>query len=445
MRTSAIFATIVAGLHTLTCSAEADAMLRSPQPRSIKANAEQMLILAEQMIQDGRAAQAESILQLLARDPKPDVRNEARYRQAMLLEARGENRGAAVLLRRILDDRPGAAPVRLKLATMLHKMGDESSALRELRALRTSELPPNVARFVDRMSASLQATKPLGFQVEIALAPDTNVNRATRSDTLGTVLGDFTLDEGSRARSGVGAAVRGFASARHGLSDDLRLVARASGEANLYRHKRFNDIALELAAGPEWRLGGTRFSAEAAIGQHWYGMKVHQRNLRIAASVTQPIDSVSQLRVDAGSRWSNNRVNDLQDGRGLSLKARYERALSPALLVAASLGADRFKARDDAYSTRSWNAGLAAYQEFGRMTLSASIEIGGLKADERLSLLPKAREDELLRVSVGSVFRQFTVAGFAPVTRLVFERNKSTVEFYDYKRTRTEFGISRAF
>jgi outer membrane protein len=167
--------------------------------------------------------------------------------------------------------------------------------------------------------------------------------------------------------------------------------------------------------------------------------------LRIAASVTQPIDSVSQLRVDAGSRWSNNRVNDLQDGRGLSLKARYERALSPGLLVAASLGADRFKARDDAYSTRSWNAGLAAYQEFGRMTLSASIEIGGLKADERLSLLPKAREDELLRVSVGSVFRQFTVAGFAPVTRLVFERNKSTVEFYDYKRTRTEFGISRAF
>ena len=153
MRTSAIFATIVAGLHTLTCSAEADAMLRSPQPRSIKANAQQMLILAEQMIRDGRAAQAESILQLLARDPKADVRNEARYRQAMLLEARGENRGAAVLLRRILDDRPGAAPVRLKLATMLHKMGDESSALRDLRALRTSELPPNVARFVDRMSA----------------------------------------------------------------------------------------------------------------------------------------------------------------------------------------------------------------------------------------------------------------------------------------------------
>ena len=66
-------------------------------------------------------------------------------------------------------------------------------------------------------------------------------------------------------------------------------------------------------------------------------------------------------------------------------------------------------------------------------------------SNERLSLLPQAQEDRFVRLSVGSVFRQFTFAGFAPVTRVVFERNKITVEFYDYKRTRTEFGISRAF
>jgi hypothetical protein len=31
------------------------------------------------------------------------------------------------------------------------------------------------------------------------------------------------------------------------------------------------------------------------------------------------------------------------------------------------------------------------------------------------------------------------------MTRLVVERNRSTVEFYDYKRICTEFGIARAF
>lgn len=49
------------------------------------------------------------------------------------------------------------------------------------------------------------------------------------------------------------------------------------------------------------------------------------------------------------------------------------------------------------------------------------------------------------RLHLGAVFRQLTIAGFAPTARLVIERNRSNVEFYDYKRPRTEFGISRAF
>jgi len=142
---------------------------------------------------------------------------------------------------------------------------------------------------------------------------------------------------------------------------------------------------------------------------------------------------------------NDNQLNDLQDGRGGTLRARYERALSPQLSVAASVSLDRFKARDDAYSTRSWTAGVSAYREIGRMTLSIGADVGRLKADERLSLLPEAREDKLMRFQLGAVMRQLTVAGFAPVARIIVERNKSTVEFYDFKRTRTEFGISRAF
>ena len=174
-------------------------------------------------------------------------------------------------------------------------------------------------------------------------------------------------------------------------------------------------------------------------------MKPYQRNFRIGASIARPVDAVSQVRLDLGVRRTDNRLNDLQDGRGFSLRARYERALSPQMIVSASIGGERFKARDDAYSTRGWTAGLAAYRNVGRMTFSAGVDIGRLKADDRLALLPEAREDRFTRFHIGSVFRQFTFAGFAPMTRLIFERNKSSVEFYDYRRTRTEFGVSRAF
>lgn len=414
-------------------------------PRKVVATAGQMLKLAEDMARHGDSSDAETILDLLSRDPDMNVRNEARFRRALMLEAGGRNEAAAVLLRRILDDKPDATAVRFKLAAMLQKMGHEDSALRELRALQSSDLPPDVARFVDRVSASLQATKPLGFQFEFALAPDTNVNRATRSNTLGTIFGDFTLDKGSQAKSGVGAALRALAQARHVVNGDLALVARANGEANLYRHTDFNDIALELSAGPELRAGRTRLTAEAGIGRQWYGMKPYQRSLRISASAARPVDSVSYVRLDGSMRWLDNHFNNLQDGRGYSLHARYERSLSPDLSVATSVGIDRLKARDPAYSTRGWNAGISAYRTLGRMTLTAGVDVGRLHADDRLLLLPQARRDRLTRISFGSVFRQLTFAGFAPVTRLIIERNRSTVEFYDFKRIRTEFGISRAF
>jgi hypothetical protein len=191
------------------------------------------MAIAERALMSGEAATAEKLFRALLKDPSPEVRAEARFRIAKLIAANGRTSEAAVLLRRVLDDHPNAAPVRLELAALLSKMGDEAGALRELRAVRTTDLPLQVARFVDRLSASLQANKPLGFQLELALAPDTNINRATRSDTLGTVIGDFAINE--KAKSGVGATVRGLVQARLRLASDLDFAGRISSDASLYR------------------------------------------------------------------------------------------------------------------------------------------------------------------------------------------------------------------
>jgi hypothetical protein len=264
-------------------------------------------------------------------------------------------------------------------------------------------------------------------------------------ETLDTVFGQFTFDKDSKPKSGVGAAIRSLVQGRLNLSANVTLAARASLDAKLYRHREFNDVSLEVAGGPEFRLGPVRISAEAGVGQQWYGMEPFQRSLRLSSSAWLKVDDVSQLRVDGSARWSDNRFNDLQDGRGLAVAARYERALSPQFTVSIGAGADRFAARDDAYSTRSWTIGASAYREIGRMTVEIGGEIGRLNADDRLQILPEARQDKITRLHLGTVFRQLTVAGFSPTLRLVMERNHSNVEFYDYKRTRTEFGISRAF
>jgi tetratricopeptide (TPR) repeat protein len=413
--------------------------------RQIEVDGSSLLAFGQKLEAAGNKRRAGEVYRVLAGDPDANVRAEARFRLAKILVAEGKRTEAAVLLRHVIDDHPKAAAPRLELAGLLHQIGDESGALRELRTLGTLNLPLNVARFVDRMSASLRASRPFSFQLELALAPDSNINRATTSNTLGTVFGDFDFSEDSKARSGVGAAVRGFVQGRLSLSRDAALQAHASLDASLYREHAFNDISFDVAAGPEFHLGSVRLAAEAGAGQQWYGMHAFQRSLRLSGSAWIKVDSASQLRLDSALRWADNRFNNLQDGRGLSLAARYERSLSPRLTVSLGVGADRFSAKEDAYSTRSWTLAANAYRDVGRTTVDIGAEFGRLKADDRLAILPQARDDRLTRVHLGAVFRQLTVAGFAPTMRFTVERNRSNVEYYDYKRTRTEFGVSRAF
>ena len=416
----------------------------SAEPRPLVLTPAQMLRFAEQRQASGDTGLAEDLYRALESDPNADVRNEARFRRSKMLEAQGRTTDAGVLLRRILDEKPDAVPVRLELAQLLTHVGDVGGALRELRAAQASGLPPAVARLVDRYSEALRASRPFGASFEIALAPDSNINRATRSDTLGTVFGDFDVDKDSKAKSGTGLALQGQAFGRVRLGEQGLLV-RATAAADLYGKTQFNDIAFDLAAGPELRLGRNQINLEVAATQRWFGQKPFMRSARLGATWTRPIGSRTQLRLTASAALVDNQFNDLQDGKSYSGGLDVEHALSATTGVGVNLSLNRDALKDPGYSTTGWRAGLLGWRDVGRMTLTAAFDIGRLSADDRLLLFPDKRSDRYSRLSFGATFRQLQFRGFSPIARFSIERNRSTVGFYDYKRTRTEMGVVRAF
>ena len=421
--------------------------LELPQPsrRTVKLSPADMFRLAEVRRSAGDVTLVATIYGALENDPNADIRAEARFRHAKLLLDLKRNTEAAVLLRRLLDEKPGATMARLELAQVLDRMGDRDGAWRQVRAAQAAGLPPNVARLVDRYSEALRAARPFGTSLEIALAPDTNINRATRSDTLGTVIGDFEIDQDSKAKSGTGLAVRSQTYRRFGLSGGASLLARLSGSADLYREKEFNDVALDFAAGPELELGKDRLNLELGATQRWYGQKSFLRSARVGASVSHPFGQRALVRANASAALVDNRFNNLQDGKVFSADLSLERALTPTTGIVASAAVNRESLKDPGYSTTGWRGGLTLWRDVGRVTLTGGVEIGRTKADQRLALFPERRSDHFSRVSIGASFRQIQWRGFAPVARLSIERNRSTVEFYDYRRTRTEIGIVRAF
>lgn len=418
----------------------------APATRKVVATAGQIFGLAEEMVRRGKSDDAEAILNVLSHDRDPNVRNEARFRRAHILEAKGQLQPAAVLLRRIVEEKPDATPARLELAQLLQQLGNTDAALRELRAAQAAGLPAAVARIVDRYSEAIRASRPTGASIELALAPDSNVNRSTRSDSLGTIFGDFDIDRSSKAKSGVGVSIRALAFRRLALgSSGNSLLARLSGFGDLYGRSDFNDVAVDLAVGPELRIGRNQVNVELGATQRWFGQKPFARSARIGLTWARPLGRRTQLRLNTVGSIVDNQFNDLQDGKTYSGRITLERALSATAGAALNFGADRASSKDPAYSTIGWRAGLLAWKDVGRATFTISAELGRLHADERLLLLPDKRRDLYSRLTLGATFKQLTFKGFAPVSRFTIERNRSTVEFYDYRRMRTELALVNAF
>jgi hypothetical protein len=428
-----------------TGAATSDGDLRLAPDRSVHLTGTQMLSLAEQLQSRGSSAEASRIYELLVKDADSDIRNEARFRRARLLASGGKLTEAALLLREVVDERPDAAPVRFALAQLLDRMGDQEGALRQLRAAQASGLPPAAARLLDRYSQALRASRPLGASLEISLAPDSNINHATRSDTLGTIFGDFDIGKESKAKSGLGLSLRGQAFRRFAIGGDNALLVTLSSLADLYAKTQFNDIAVDLAAGPELRLGRNQLNLEIGATERWFGQKPYLRSARFGATWIRPVGTRTQLRLSGSAALVDNRFNDLEDGKTYSGRIAVEHALSATtgLGINASVGREAFA--DPGYSTRSWRAGVLGWHDIGRATVTAEAEIGRLSADERLALFPDKRSDRYSRLSLGVTFRQLQFQGFAPVARFTIERNRSTIEFYDWRRRRTEFGVVRAF
>ncbi len=110
----------------------------------------------------------------------------------------------------------------------------------------------------------------------------------------------------------------------------------------------------------------------------------------------------------------NNRLNNLQTAGRSRRASVLSKHWDHARGLAFSLPLNRDRLADPGYSTKSWRANAFAWHELGRTTLSVTGTIGGLRADERLSLFPDRRKEDYRALSLSAQFRQFTAQSLAP-------------------------------
>src|SRR5262249_54206792 len=159
----------------------------------------------------------------------------ARFRHGQMLAQQGDLAGAAALYRAILAEQPDAQRVRIELSALLSRMGDEGDARRELRHVDRGALPPEVRQVVNQFADALRSTEPVGGSFSIALAPDQNINRATRSDTLDTIIAPLQLSEDAKAQSGTGLEIGAQVYGRTPIATHVNVLGRLSTQGDFYK------------------------------------------------------------------------------------------------------------------------------------------------------------------------------------------------------------------
>jgi len=405
----------------------------------------QLFALAEHAAATHRPMDAEAIYRALTQDPDPQTRAEARFRLGMLLSTLGRNREAAVEFRALLDEKPDAQRVRLELARVLATLGDESGARRELRQAQAGGLPPEVSQIVSQFADALRSRKPFGASLELALVPDSNINRSTDAQTLDTIIAPLELSRDARAQSGIGARASGQAYLRVPLGAHLAIVPRVSGQGEFYRQSQFDDTSASALLGLEWTHGRERFQFSGGGTYRWYGLKPYARTATASVNWQHPLSRRAQLSASVTAADTFYHLNSLQDGALFNADIGVERAFTARSGGSITLSGTRQTARDPGYANVAAGASLLYYREFGHTTGFVTATVRGLEADARLFLYPERRRDLLLGTSAGATFRGLKVRGFAPLVRVSYERNLSTVGIYDYRRVAATFGVTRAF
>ena len=392
----------------------------------------------------GDPDQAQVILTALTRDPRPTYRAEARFRLGKLRERRGDRAGALAEYRRLLDEDPGAQRVRLEVARLLALTGDESGARRELRRASASGLPDDVARVVDQFATALRSRRTLGGTIEIALAPDSNINAATRRQTIETVIADLPLDDDARGRSGVGLALSGQGYWRTRLGGQA-LLTRLSGRADLYRDADFRDVSATLAVGPEYQWGRTRLRPAGIASRRYYGGRHYSDSYGTTMNLVAPAGKAGQIEAEVSMLGSRYAINPAQDGTIYDGNIAYDRAFGARLSTRLTARATRQSARDPGYATTAFGGDVLLVRQIGAQTLFGQVGAARIIGDARLSLFPQARRDTRWDATAGLLWRRWKIAGLSPVVRLTRTRNRSSLDIYDFRRTRAEFALSREF
>ena len=417
----------------------------------VKTTAPALLARIEALVTSGHYAEARPLLAALS--AAPGYKLETRFLTGFIAAQTGDLKGAEAQYRAILVDDPGQVRVRFELGRTLLAMGRTAAGDHQLRLVAESEdLPPEIARAIRSVRTIIRSRRAWTLDVDIGIAPDSNINNATGSDTITVLFGTqpipLTLDKGAQAKSGLGVTASVSAGARLPLSKNAAWLFDFDGFGTQYGGTRYDDLSLELASGPEFKVSDkVRLRAEVVGAQRDFGARVVSRQIGGKFGAELALDDRQRLALQLDVRNTDALFDRDYDGWQMGAYATYERVVAKSLIASASVFARRDDLRADAYSNTEAGGLIGLGGELPRgfnFGVSAGASRAVYDAPMPFFSLDPRRDWRLnARVTLGN--RAIRIWGFSPSVSLSYSRSDSTITYYATERSRVRFALARYF
>lgn len=389
-------------------------------------------------------ALARKVLDLLVKTQKDPI--EAHFLLGKLDEIQGRFVDAVNEYRQILAAHPKLPRVRLDLALLLFKLGDDESAEYNFRLSLGEHLPGKVEENVFRMLDTIRARRRFQFDATFAIAPDTNVNNGPGQRQI-TIFGlPATLSDTARGQSGVGGFVSLSAQYRFPLNDDYRFRVGAAGYRAQYGNTDFDDMFVRSYAGPERLFSRGDVSFLGVFDKRWYGDVPYSE--RFGPRIEGEIDLSPRWRLNAGGEFLGTSYSFEKFMNGTYADV----SVTPTYIVASAAYAYMIfeYAREDTaasdFSNSVYRAALGYHQEIsGGFTYSIQPEFLINPFQAVYPLFGETRFDRLYRLSTSIYNRRWYIGGFCPILNYIYTRDRSNIALYSYQRSQVQLGLTKEF
>lgn len=417
----------------------------------IRLSPDQLLARVEALIAERDFTGAKPLIEILGQ--APELQMQQKFLQGFVAAETGDLKAAETAFRAILRDHPGQTRVRLELARIMMLNGKEGAADYHFRlAQQDGDLPADIVQTIRSVRGILRDQRTWHFNLNVGLAPDTNINSATSAESVNVNFGPFqlpiTLDPNARAQSGIGQTGGFSAGLRLKLNEKIAMLIDTDNRIVNYKNSFADDIQTQIAFGPEMRLGDTSSLSVQALGeQRWYGGRQANRDFGLQIGFQKVLDEGQRVGLAIDARKTNSQLASAYSGNMLGGNLTYERVIGRAFIASASLFGRIDNLESQALSNKMLGAsvGIGGELPFGiNAGLNASISRALFDAPQFV-YSNEARHDLrfLSRAYLG--VRALKLVGFSPSVEYVFSKVDSNYTLYKSDRHRVNFKFSRFF